>query len=528
MATTDRSKTDRASRRAVRRQRRCPSALRLAAVLLPGCLAAVPALAQTWNAEAAVSSQLTWTNNSALGVTEGQDDTVLAVRPRISLRRDGGRLRVAGSAQLNAVTYANGTQSDRVLPEVDLTANLEAIERFFFIDAGVRVLQTSEDPFGAPASADAPSGNTITTRVTRLSPYIERAATPDLRYGLRSDNVKTSDNGSTFGLAASSATGYLGRHVAYIEHDPVPFGWRLEAERTETRYDDSAQPPQEIDLARASINFAVGPELSLGLRAGYERDSFLSGDEQDNTIYGAQLRWRPTERTLLTAFGEERFFGTSWRVAFDHRVSRLVWNMSFSRTVETAPQLLFALPAGGNVAALINALLPAELTGAARDRAVRETMARYGLPGTTSSPVTIYSQRLSIVNSRNVSLGYIGPRSSITLTGYSWRTEDALPRTGLGPDPTLNNNKQHGATLILSHRLTRLSTVMLSMDYSRIRALEAVGSDSTRQAEASLRLTTQASRQTSAFGGARYRKLGSNVILGGDETAVFAGLDHTF
>jgi uncharacterized protein (PEP-CTERM system associated) len=360
-----------------------------------------------------------------------------------------------------------------------------------------------------------------------LTPYIEREVTADLRYGLRSDNVKTQDDGSD--LIGSSAAGYFGFHRIYAEQDPVPFGWRLEAERSETRYDNSVQEPLVLDLARASLNYAIGPDLAVGLRAGYERNTLVAGLEQSGSIYGAQMRWSPSERTQLSAFAEERFFGHSWRVAFDHRMPWLAFNTSFSRAIESAPQLLFELPAGSNVSALLDQMLTTRIPDPVeRARAVQELINNRGLPNATNSPTSIYTQRLSVVTANNVSIGYLGRRSTITLSGYQWLTEDLTPSTTLPTDTTLNNNKQYGVALVLSHRFTPATTALLSMDYSRIRALEGVGNDNTKQAEARLRFTVQAGRETAGFFGARYRKLASNVITSGDETAVFMGLDHTF
>lgn len=524
MATMDRSKGD-ADERAGR------GAARLAPRLLAAAFAAAfgaPAVAQQWSVEASIAARLTSSSNAGLGSATDEGDAILNVRPRFDIRRTGGRFSLAGTFDLNAFSYFGGTQPNRVLPAIGANARLEAVERFFFVEAEARALQTSNNPFGVSPDGESAHANTVTTTMYRLSPYIEREVGDDFRYGLRSDNTETGEHGSTT-AARTTSTGRYGRHVAYAELDPVPLGWRLEAERTDTRYDDSTEPSQVIELARASVNYAIGPDLSAGLRAGYERNNLLVGEDRDNRIYGVQLRWRPSERTDLSAYHEHRFFGSSWRVAFDHRMPWLAWNFVFSRGVETAPQLLFELPPVGNVAAQLDAMFTTRYPNPTeRARVVQEFMATRGLPGSTQRAMNLYSQRLTLVTNSSGSVSYVGPRTTITLSGYSTRVEDALSGTPVLLEASLNNNTQRGAGLLISRRLTRLTSMTLDFDYSHIRALEAIGPDSTKQASARVRFSLQASPRTNTFFGGGYRKLASNVVVGGEEVTAFAGIDHTF
>lgn len=525
MATMDRSKGDAVGRSGSG-----------AAVLVPRLLAAAvvaalgaPAAAQQWSFDASIAARLSSSSNSNLGSATDEGDTILNLRPRFEFRRTGGRLNLAGSFDLNAFSYFDGTQPSRLLPAIGVNGRLEAVERFFFVEAEARALQTSNNPFGANPDGESANANTVTTTVYRVSPYIERDVSPDFRYGLRSDNTKTGDYGSTFSLGPSASSGRFSRHVAYAELDPVPFGWRLEAERSDTRYDDSTQAPQVLELARASVNYTIGADLSAGVRAGYERNSLLVGEERDNRIYGVQFRWRPSERTDLSAYREHRFFGSSWRVAFDHRMPWLAWNLVFSRGVETAPQLLFELPAVGNVASQLDAMFTTRFPDPVeRARVVQEFIASRGLPSTTQRAMNLYSQRLTLVTTRSGSVGYVGPRTSVTLSGYATRVEDALGDTPLTTDATLNNNRQRGVALVINRRLSRLSSVTLEFDYSHIRALEAIGPDSTKQATGRMRFSLQTAPRTNAFFGGGYRKLASNVVVGGEEVTAFAGIDHTF
>jgi len=495
-------------------------------------LAAAPSVANAQKVlvETGVGSQLLWTSNAGFGqdgdVGSGED-TILQVSPRISIRADGARLKLAGSAALNAVAYANHTHDSRILPEVDASARLEAIERLGFLEAGYRATQTSQNPFGVREEG-ASTSNVVTTTQARFSPVIESSTRADFRYRLRSDNNWTRVIGANSGSGVSTAAGYFGRHAALVEQDPRPFGWRLEADRSVTRYDDSAQPDVRIDTARAGLRYALNEEFSVGLRGGVERNNF-DGVDGSRTISGVDLRWRPSERTLLTAQRERRFFGSGWEAAFDHRMPQLAWSFKVSRGVDTTPQSLFELPATANVAALLDAMFTTRFPDPAeRARAVQDFIAHQSLPSATIQPTVLLSERLSLVTLRNASVALTGTRNTLALSAYQVRTED-VPGVGLfAGGGANNNNMQYGAAANLSHRLTPALGLNLGVSWSRTRALESIGPDRTAQRGVTVQFNLEASRSTSAYFGGRLRKIDSNVVTEGKEGAVFAGMDHRF
>lgn len=491
-------------------------------------LFAHPVRAQQWGIESGIATTLTWTSDAALGSATGQetDDTVLQVRPRFSIRREGARLRLTGSGALSGISYLNGTLPSRIFPVVDLTAQLEAIERWFYLDAGARALQSSQDPFGVSPGA-ASTANTVTTTQLRLSPYIESSPAPNWRYRLRSDNVKTSAGGSTFAITVSNASGYFAKHSLFVERDPRPLGLLLEAERSETRYDDSDER-LIIDLARLSANYALGEDFTAGVRGGYERNSF-SALENKGSIYGVQAAWRPSERTSFSASREKRFFGTGWTVGFDHRVPGVAWNVSLQRSIDTSPQSLFTLPATDNLAALLDATFitrypdPVE-----RARIVQDFIAQRGLPLATLGATNIYSRRLSIVNNRTASLLFIGSRNTLALSGFSTRTQDAVDAGPFDTDSRVNNNTQYGAAIVFNRRLGAASGLSTSVEWRRIRALPGVGAGRSDEGRFQVQYSVQPAQRTSTFVGLRYRVLDSNTFADGEEGALFVGLDQRF
>lgn len=481
--------------------------------------------AQKWSVESGVGAQLTWSSNPELGTTNAvSNDTVLDVKPHIAIRAEGARLKVVGTAALNAITSANGTVASRVLPEADITARLDAISRFLYIDAGARATQTSLNPFGARPVVTANTANTLTTGQLRFSPTIDSSIGSDTRYRLRSDNTWTRTSGGDAAVA-STGEGYFARHAALIEHDPRPLGWRLEAERSQTRYRDSAEPDVTLDLARASVDYAFGHDITAGVHAGRERTSLLPNDPAHN-IYGAQARWQPSPLTALTAFGEKRFFGKSWRAAFDHRTPLVAFNLSMTRNLDTGPQTLFELPAVDNVSALLDAMLTSRYPDPIERGRIVQDMLDRGINPQTLQPLGLFTRRVSVVTTHRAGVVLSGTRDTLALGAFRARSEDASQGVPAVTTDPLTNNVQYGASAELTHRLTPTFTVNVGADWSRITSI--LTPERSIQRSARLRITLQAAPRTTAFAGARYRDLDSNVATAGTERAAFIGLDHTF
>jgi uncharacterized protein (PEP-CTERM system associated) len=517
-----------AADRATRRHAMAVSIASVVAGAAPLFLA-TEARAEKWDTDLGASSQLEWTSNANLGEADSRPDVIFGVRPHIRLNGEGPQFKISGFAALNALAYLHGTQPDELQPEADLSASVQAVPRLLFIDAGLRAFQTRENPFGAQSVASATNVNNVTTASARLSPRIEGTAGEHLHYLIRSDNNWTNEGGTTTPAVGTNSSGYYGQHVASIEHDPLPLGWRLEVQRSVTTYRDSTTDPLVIGLARATTLYALSPDLTFGVHGGYERTSFDTPG-QGPWIYGVDGKWTPSPRTQLTAFAEERFFGASWRLAFDHHTPLVAWNIVSSRTLQTAPQSVFDLPATNNVAALLDGIFASRYPDPVeRARAVQNFIASQGLPTATQQATSLQEQQLSVVNLNMATVTVLGSRNTLTLSGYQTRTADAATvNTGLPTGSSFTNNDQYGASLAATHKLTPAYILTALADWSRITSLPGFGDERTVQKSARLWLNVSVSPRTTTFVGLRYTQLDSNTAVSGRETALFAGLDHHF
>jgi uncharacterized protein (PEP-CTERM system associated) len=273
------------------------------------------------------------------------------------------------------------------------------------------------------------------------------------------------------------------------------------------------------------VFYAPGADIRLGAHIGYERNSF----EEDGAIYGLEARWQPSPRTQLSGFAEHRFFGTAWRLAFDHRTPAFAWNVLSTRTVETSAETLVELPATDNVAAALDAMFTTRFPDPVeRARAVNDFINSRGLPTSTLQPIALRQQQLSVVKLNMASVSMIGVRNTVSLSGYHARREDALDASQIPTGGSNTNNTQVGAAIALTHQLTRSHSVAVLADWSRITAPAQFGGERTIQKALRLQANLRPAPRTTLVVGARYRVLDSNSSVSGHEEALFFELDHRF
>jgi uncharacterized protein (PEP-CTERM system associated) len=457
-----------------------------------------------------VSARLTASDNAGLGFATAGRDLITEITTGVRGRVDGARVSLAGSAALQSFVYAKHTQGNDIIPIVDLTGRWVAVEQFLFIEASARTTQTRIDPF-APGLTPTSTENNATLTQYRIAPFIESQPGPNLHFRARSDNTKTKDYGEESVEFDAVDSSYFGFHTISLERDPVPLGWRIEAERRKTQFQGEFVPLIS-DIGRVLANLAVTDTLRVGLRGGAERNNFLT-DPGWNPIYGGQMSWHPSDRTALDFDAERRFFGNGVHFNFTHRMPWLSWNLRATRDLDTSPQAIFEL--GPNAA----------------DRAaqVRDIISRQGLPASTTTVIPILAPRVSVTENVSLGVAYLGVRNTLALTLGATRNRDAVESGPLATDSPVTNNIQHAATLAYTIRLTPTTTAGLTVSFSRIDSLESATTDATtKDGSVRAQMAVQLAPKSTALFGAQQRKLVSNIEPGGYETSVFAAFEHRF
>jgi uncharacterized protein (PEP-CTERM system associated) len=482
--------------------------------------------AERWSATASVDGKVTATDNVNFDTgSEKKGDVIFEVAPRVSILGEGARLRLNASAGLSAFTYTKGTQDSQLVPTAAASLWLEAIERTFFIESNVNVARTVDNPFG-PQAPSASNVNTQDTYQARISPYFAGILGSRFRYLLRHDSAWTRSSGGQ----TSIGNQYASHEAAELALLPRPFGASLRFDRDESNRIEGTEGRSRSEIARATFSLSPDPQFTIGVRAGHERNNF-PGFSSDRNFVGAELTWRPTERTNLAVVGENRFFGNGWTATFDHRMPRLAWSVRSSRDVSTSAQRFLGLPVTLDVAALIDASLTTRIPDPIeRARAVEDLIVSRGLPRTLITPIDLFDERIEIQTINTATVSLLGARNTIALTLFSTSTEglDSQAIGGVPPTTSLLDNRQRGVGLSFSHQLSHRSTLNAESSWHQTRGIGSSTGEQSRQQVYQLRLTHLLSPKTSTTAGMRYQVFDSTLQQDTTEKAVFLGIGHRF
>jgi uncharacterized protein (PEP-CTERM system associated) len=507
--------------------------------------AAGSALAQ--KAALSASAGATATYNHYTGANQPPDGFVACLTASLGIHSgQTARLRVNGTLGANELLCTGG-QGNNFAPSVALTANLEAIEKFFFIDATANVAETFVTPFGPqPSNLTVPTTNRYISQTYSVSPYIQGVIAPNISYSLRDDNIWT-PSASYGNSSAKTPTTYLNNLNGQMS-SAVGYGggWTLQYSRQS--YDNGIDTgTYVIQVGRAIGSYAVDPQLTLSLRGGYESDRFpalngangalLPSSTHSGTIYGGGVNWRPTERTAVDGFWEHRFFGSSYNLQASHRLPNIALSANFSRGLSTFPQLALLIPAGITVAQFLDAAFTTRIPDPAqRAAAVAQFLAQTGLPPTLASPLNFYAQSITLQQTESVSAVWAGIRNALGFTLFNSRTEE-ISGTGSALPSVVQfgaSNTQTGGGVNYSYRLSGYTNLVASAIYSRTTPNNTEGTQGnvrTNNLNTFVSVNTQFSPKTSGSVGVNYFTFdtpGASTIGNQSTVSVYASVSHTF
>jgi len=433
---------------------------------------------------------------------------------------------VQGSVFLPIVLYARtGDVNNKIYVNANLRGNAEIVRDLFFIDASANVSQTYFSPFGpTPPDLATATDNRYTGQIYRVSPYLQGRGGGEVSWSIRDDNTWTNLTNSP---DAASRAQYVNRLFGTINRRPQPRGSGADIERTVSRVKD--RDGEVVALARARVAWRPRTQLEMFVSAGYEETDFPFFDTS-GAIYGGGFRWHPTDRTRFDASWEHRFFGESYDVVFEHRRPLSFWTARASRRLSSYPDRVASLAEGTYVPGILDQILQSRIPDPT-DRAefIANFMADRGLPEFTDKPISIYTERLYVVESASASVGLLGVRNTLVFHAYRTRQK---PITGAGDElppalGALDDNTQYGVGATWSYQLSPLTSFVLDARASRAEA-EPPFDTSSKQFALRAVLTQRLSLRTRLFYGARWYQFASSGNFDRREAAIFAGFNHSF
>ena len=495
--------------------------------------AAGDALADNWTGSASAGGTETYNHYS--GADQPSDGFVTSLTGLLAIHGQGARFKLNGTVGGTEELYSGQGQSDSFAPYVNLVANLEAIEKFLYVDATANVTQTFISPFGAqPANLTTPSNNRYTSETYSVSPYLKGVIAPDITYYLRDDNVWTPS--TTYGNSSAKVpTTYLNNLNGQVDSPAKPWGWTLQYSGQD--YDNGIISDKYIvQVARAIVSYQFDPQFTLSGRGGYQIDRFAVSPTIEGAIYGFGMDWRPTDRTVVDGYWEHQFFGSAYSWQLSHRLPNVALSANFSRGLNSYPQSALLIPAGVNVAQFLDAAFATRIPDPAeRAAAVAEFLAQTGLPPTLISPINFYASTITLQELASFTAAWVGARNSLAFTVFRLESKQ-ITGQGTPLPPALQfgvNNTQSGGEVSYSHRLTAITSLVASAIYTTTTPIDnetALGSLRTKNINATVAASTQFTPKTNGSVGVTYFKfetpgssIGSQSTLG-----VYASLFHTF
>lgn len=482
-----------------------------------------------WTVRPEITLREAYTDNAFIGTGTPRSDWVTQVTPGIRIDGRSPRLTVDFNYAPSALFYARNSEGDDFVNNLDAFARLEAVEKFFFVEAKGRIGQDFINPFAAqPVDLTTATPNRRETRTFSLSPYFRREGT-QLEYELRNSNTWT--DSTTAGLGKFHTEQWSG----HISRPVRLFGASLEFDNTEIRYYDSLveRGDDRSRLYRVRLYWQPDPAWRLSASGGEEENNYVLQQTQRSSIYGGALAWRPSPRTSGDFEYENRFFGPSRLARLSHRTPLSAWSVSYSRDTTTFQQEVLRLPPG-NTSALLGEVFAARIPDLNQRRAVVEQfVTASGAPAFLANSLAFYTQRVYLREGVDASVAFLGKRNSIAFTAFAAESSDiSADALGLLPDAILlaRRIKQRGFGTYAQHNLTPNSSIVARASRINSRQEQPAELDS-RNDYFSLTMNHTASPKTILFAGVSANRFYSDdplVTPNQDATTVYVGVNHRF
>lgn len=459
-------------------------------VWLAGMLAVMPAGAQSVLVEPRLTASLSYRDGTGAGLDEG-GDWMAEVSPSVAVRRESGRFNGSLDASLRNVVHTGGRERSDSFVSLQGNGEFEAVESVLFVDMDASVTRNNRSLlFGRLSSDVRDTDSDNETRSFAIGPRLHFRLGPDI------------DGTASYMTRWQSGSGLAGSRQSDTQvglSNPSQFGrvgWGLSYTRSESDYDRRARTASTAEAARATVYVALSPQLRIRGIVGRESNDYESGSRDESDIIGGGVDWFPTDRTNISATTEKRTFGRGWDVSLSHRRALSAWNLSYSRTITSTPELgnpLFLDPAFRSLYDALATIIP--------DPLEREAFVRVLLGYPPIGQRDAFATDAHFVNrDLSASVALIGARNVVTLTLQKSNRSRLGTTVGLDPEDefsVFDDIRTRSASLALSHRLSGTSSINANL----IRAISegrGGGDADTRRTLFSLAYARQLSPASSA------------------------------
>ena len=470
-----------------------------------------------------ISVTQTFTDNVRLNDADKRLDGITQIQPGIHLSSNAGRVKGSVDYALDGLVYARDSASSAVQQRLSAALSAEAVENFAFIDARASIGQESVSALGlrTPDSI-LPNSNRTEVSSLSLSPYVHGVLASRVAYEGRLNYALTRSSSSNAGESTTSGGSiHLSSAIAGAR-----LGWGVDYTRQNVDFTAGRETSEE--RLSATLRYVATPDLTLSVRAGREVNSLDSADGHDSSTSGWNVLWTPTERTTLSLDREQRFFGSSYSVRFNHRTPRTVWNFSSTRGI-TGDQSNAGNGSGSSVTVYdllfqqFASVLPDPIQ---RDALVNAYLRDRGIDKSALAVAGFLTSTASVDRRDELSLALIGLRSNLIVSAFQSIVRRLDPAVQVADDLSNGNQvRQRGLNVNASHRLTPESALNLGLAYQRTQTTLSTRGTTLRSFSATW--SSRMGPYTGLSAGAR-RATFDSAVQPYTETAVFATVTATY
>lgn len=475
-----------------------------------------------------LGARATVTDNSTQVSSNKREEVILAISPGLAFQYQGANSNLVGQLQLSAVHYLNGTQDDRLLPNGLVNFHTDIGRQGFGLDASLAAEQVKSQ-YGAISSSAPSTNDTYTNTRARVSPFLERDLSDSTKLSARIERSQTRSDANNNALSTRPNTSTNGASLNLTQR-PQRLGYALDARYEDNKSADQDDSIYKTSMAKATLLYALTPELEIGAFGGHESTRVFQQHNSDS-IKGGQFDWRPTNRTQVKARVEDRFFGTGWVAEASHRLPWLAVGMTSSRQPDVYPNSIGTLQGNGATRALLDAMLTTRVPNEAdRSRAVEDIIARRNLPEQLGSSRDLYDLNAQLRQSTALRASVMGRRTIVTVVAGQSQSRPLAGETFasvLGPG---NSVRERYTDLNVNQRLTRQSTLSTGLRWNRARTYSPLLGTTTNSREFSLRfgVNTNLSKNALLSWGLRRQQSRNPDPVSVTENIAFVGVDYRF
>ncbi len=431
---------------------------RLVAAAVGATSIAATAQPTTFTVSSGFSASQSITDNRDLSATDRRADAVTTLTPSVRISSRAGRLQGSLDYALSGVYFARSPSRFELQNALTALLTAELIEGHGYLDVNASISRQAVSALALQgARPNAINRNSTEVRRFSVSPrlaggrvarfddvQIEASANSSMSYS--PDNGGSNTANYSGGLRVSNGGGRL-------------IGWAVDLNRSVSDFEAGRRTTQ--DTLRATVSYAVLPELRLSVNGGKERNNVQSLDGRLSDTWGGGLSWQPTARTQIAVQGDRRYFGNSYSVSASHRFRRS--SLSFSDSRNSTEITTGAGQSLSNYEIFFAQFASLEPDPVRRDTLVRSFLRASGLDPNQRLTAGFLSAALSLQRTQNLSYALQGLRNSVVLTAFTTTTRrlDTLS-TGVDDLSQVDVLRQRGFSLSWSYRLTPTSSLVVT------------------------------------------------------------------